>query len=293
MLKHTDYHLFDNGGADSSAGGVANTSTDAQAVEEKKPVENVEATGSNSSQVATDKATESANQKQDFKSLIEERKDEFDDYFQERFNKRFKSYKEDQAKLKSFQGVIDALANQYGTEDVTEILRNIEINSDDFKDEALERGLSTDELLNIKTLERENKAFKEQMEADRREKEEQETYQHWLDEAEQVKTKYPDFDLETEAENEEFVQYLSMGKSVEQAYIKTHAEEFIAGAVKATAEQAKKQTEQAILSGSTRVSERTNSVTTNPSKVDFSKFTTKDFEEIDKRAMRGDKITFK
>ena len=94
-------------------------------------------------------------------------------------------------------------------------------------------------------------------------------------------------------ENPDFVKLLQMGISVDSAYKAIHMDEMIGGAMAKTASTVREKMSNAIQSRQARPAENgINQTTSKVFKTDVTKLTRQDREEIERRVMRGEHISF-
>ncbi|MBR3635831.1 MAG: hypothetical protein IKN47_06510 [Lachnospiraceae bacterium] len=232
-----------------------------------------------------------------FEDLIKGKfKDDFHKKVKGIINSRFAQTKGLEEQLNSYAPVLDALRNKYGLgrdADPEAIMSALDEDSSFYEDEALERGMSVEDLKSIKKIERENARLKEQMNAANTQREADRIYQGWLAQEAELKEIYPDFDFRTEAENEEFTSLIKNGINLRTAYEVVHKDEIITGAMAMTAKKVKEQVTQSIAKNGKRPLE--NGINAGSGKVvksDVEKLTKADRDEIEKRVMRGEKIVF-
>ena len=77
-----------------------------------------------------------------------------------------------------------------------------------YEEEALNRGLSVEQLKSMKKLERDNESMRRALEDQQRRENAERVYAGWVKQAEDVKTIYPAFDLQEECRNDQFVSCL-------------------------------------------------------------------------------------
>lgn len=115
----------------------------------------------------------------------------------------------------------------------------------------------------------------------------------WMDQCMALGNKYPGFDLGREMARPQFAAMLRGGASVEQAYRTLHFDELVSGAVRRAAAGAEKRLADHIRARGSRPAE--NGIAAQSgfiTKDDPSQLKRKDFEEIAKRAARGETIRF-
>lgn len=232
--------------------------------------------------------------KAEFKKLIKgEYKDLYDEEVQGIIQKRFKGTNEQAAKLESLTPLLDMIGKKYGVDssDAEALLKAIEDDDSYFADEAMERGITVDELKRIRKIERENADLKRQMEEQTTRENANKLYKTWLDQSEEAKKFFPNFDLETEMQNERFRDLLRANIDVKTAYQVLHQDEIIGGAMQYTAQTVeKKVTDKIRANGSRPVENGISSQSAVVVKTDVSQFTDADMDEIIRRVRNGDRI---
>lgn len=191
--------------------------------------------------------------------------------------------------------IVDLFYERYGVEkgDIKGLTKAAEEDLSNFDAEAAKRGFDTETWQRVRGNMKELESLKKADE-DRKAKEAQDKQiNEWLKEAEEIRDRFPDFDLEAELENEGFVGLLDTGKvSMEQAYILQHFNEIIPNAMSYAAKQGEKLAVDRIRSRGTRppetgISSNSPAVT----KSDKTQLTKADRQDIYQRVMRGEKIT--
>ena len=108
-----------------------------------------------------------------------------------------------------------------------------------------------------------------------------------------LKGKYPQFDLQLEAQNDQFVRMLRSGVPMEHAYRVMHMDEILGDSVRAMAQQTEQRVVNNVRARGSRPAENgTSSQGAFTYKDDVSKLTRKDRAEIAKRVARGETIRF-
>lgn len=232
----------------------------------------------------------------EFERLIKgDYKDLYDAKMQETIQKRLKSSKETVEKFEALSPVLELLGQRYGVDatDIKALASAIEEDDSYYEDEALEKGISVDELKRVRKIERENESLRQQMrERETREKADA-LYTRWMNEAESMKTVYPSFNLETELQNPRFVDLLKSNIDVKTAFEVLHKDEIIPAAMQYTAKTVEQQVVNKIKANGARPVE--NGIRSQGAaivKSDVSQLTKADRAEIARQAMQGRRITF-
>ena len=230
------------------------------------------------------------NRKAEFKKLI---KGEYKDEFQAIMNDRLKGTHEQVAKLESLTPLLEMIASKYGvdSQDAAALVKAIEDDNSYYEDEAMERGITVEELKRIRKIERENAAFKkENNEREARERAAQ-RYQTWFNQAEEAKQIYPGLDLERELENEAFGRLLLAGVDVKSAYQVIHQDEIIPAVMQHTANTVRKKVTDNIAANGRRPSEGgISSQSASVTKTDVSKLSDAGLDDLIRKARNGERI---
>lgn len=232
--------------------------------------------------------------KAEFEAMINgDYKDFFTERTQEIINKRFKETKTLQSELERTKPILEMLSGKYGAQDIDALSKAIQEDESYYQDEAMEKGLTVEQLKEYKKLERENAEFRRTVEKAEADQKATEIMNQWTEESEKLKEIYPTFDFETEIENNDFGKLLRAGISIKTAFEAVHMGELVGGAMYQAAQKTKEKVVHGIQSRNARPIE--NGLSSQSGvivKNDVSKLTPKDRAEIAKRAARGENIKF-
>lgn len=205
-----------------------------------------------------------------------------------------------------YMPIMKALAEKYGTDpdDVDGIMEALKgpVKDDAYYNAlAMQMGTSVENAKKMDELQVQNQRLQRaqqrsaQLAQQQRQAEQVRQIQaNWARQAESLKAKYPDFDFARERQNPDFAAILRAGGSMESAYQATHFQQ-LAGQIQANTAQ---QVEQGVLN---RVEQRAARPAENgisPAhagsalKKDPRSFTKAECEELERRAARGERITF-
>ena len=232
-----------------------------------------------------------------FESLIKgEYKDLYDQRVQDTIQKRLKGTAETANRYNSLAPVLEMLGQKYGVDanDADALSKAIEEDSSFYEDEAVERGMSVEQLKEIKKMERENRELKARMDQERNQQQVDQILMKWNQESNDLKQVYPDFDFDMEMQtNEKLKQPLQQNTDVRTAYEVTHLDDIIPAAMNFTAHKVEEKVTNKIRAGQNRPAEgamgNRSSVVV---KSDVSKLTNADMQEIFRRVANGEKISF-
>jgi hypothetical protein len=237
--------------------------------------------------------------KAEFERLIRsEYKDLFDQRVQSIIDQRFKQTKTFESQLKTLTPMLEMLAQKYGVNstDVEALTKAIMEDDSYYEEEAMKKGLTVEQLKAMKKLERENAEFRKTVEEIERRQNAERLYQQWQQQAEALKVKFPNFDLQAECSDpetgERFLGLLKNGIDIETAFRVIHQDEIMSGAMQYTAQQVQQKVVNDIRARGMRPPENgvSGSGTAIATKTDPSKFTKKDREDISRRVLRGERI---
>lgn len=237
-----------------------------------------------------------------FEQLIKgEYKDAFAKRTQRIIDDRFKQTKGLEAQVQQMEPMLQMLAERYGIEDTKDlkaIMKAMEEDDGYYEEEAMRRDMSVAQLKQMKQMERENAQFKRAQAEQERQQNADRIYQGWLQQSEQVKQAYGNFDLRSEIGNpetgERFMGLLRSGVDVKTAYEVIHKDDIIGGAMAYTAQQTEKRVTDSIRARGMRPTENGSSgnAAAVVRKADVNTLTRKDRDEIARRVMRGERISF-
>ena len=301
-----DLQLFAEGagGGDGGTGAEGATgATATAAVSQNKGVKNnplANVVYGKQAEVATPAAEVVENPTEDrnarFEALIKgEYKDLFDQRMQDTIQRRLKSTHEELDRYKALTPTLETLAKKYGVDpsDVKALNKAIEEDDSYFEEEALEKGITVEQLKEIRKMEKENAELKRQMAEQNRRDNANRQYAQWMEQADKAKAVYPSFNLNAELQNPQFLNLLRSNVDVRTAYEVIHKDEIIPAAMQFTAKAVEQKITQKIIANGARPAENGNSSQgATVTKSDVSQLTKADRAEIARRVARGEKISF-
>ena len=307
LYHNLDLQLFADGGAgDGGTGDSGQGVTGAAALPQTKgvkqsPLSAVKYGKQEEAQTAdvqsTDVQTEPVvDRSTKYKELIRgEYKDLFDGDVQEIVQKRLKSSKETVDKYNALTPTLEMLAKKYGVDasDIDALNKAIEEDDAYYEEEALEKGITVQQLKEIRKMEKENVELKRQMQEKNAKEQGAKLYAAWMDQAEKAKSVYPSFDLRAEMQNPKFTELLRANIDVRTAYEVIHKDEILPAAMQFTAKTIeKKLTDKIIANGARPTENGISSQSATVVKSDVSQLSKADRDEIRRRVARGEKIKF-
>lgn len=230
-----------------------------------------------------------------FREIRKEYKDLISRDIEKAINRRVLENNQLQSQLKAYQPLLSILGARYGvtTGKVEDIVSAIDNDASFYESAALNAGMTPDQyksLLNLQVQNQQLLANQQEQEAARRR---EQLTNRWDMEAECCKQIFPDFSMEDECQNPDFVRMLGSGVSVEAAYKAMHFDEISQGLITRTEIDTKKKVADTVRSGASRPSE--NGIGKNAAtktKVDVEHMTNDQMDALIERARNGEQITF-
>lgn len=264
-------------------------------------VENVVSDG-----VATEGSAEQVApvEEESFDSLIKGKyKKEYGKAVENAINKRFRNQQNLQARIDSVDPIIRQMAQRYGIQPnpdgsipIDKLQAQLDADDSAYEREAFERGMSVKDLKQMKQMELELSQIKREQTRTR----EQQEWDNIVSQGNEVKQMYPDFDLASEMENENFGRLLAtfqrsgFPNAVRTAYEAVHRDEIMGGAMRYAVAQTEQKISNSIQSGMRRPVENGTSQqsASTVGNLDPSKLTKEQLQDFKRRAERGERITF-
>lgn len=214
-----------------------------------------------------DTAPEPTDRKQAFKELIKgDYKAEAGEWVEELIKERFKNQRDVQGELKAAQEqqeklnpLLEALYQKHNVAqgDLDSLVKQITNDDSLYEDEALQRGIPVDTLKEMKEIQREAEALKAQQ-AQQAERQFYERHvQGLVQQGEELKQLYPNFNLQDELQNPEFARLTSpnVGVDVRTAFEVVHRDQLEPMRAAAITRKVSEDMSRAYLSGSKRPAE--------------------------------------
>lgn len=232
--------------------------------------------------------------KKAYDEFVKANKDLYSQDFQQKFNRRHADYKNLQEKSVKADRLIELLSERYGESDIAKLEELISGDTRLLEEEAIEKGIPVEQLLQIKNLKRERDNERMARERIERERRGEEQYRAWLSEAQAVKLQYPDFELDNEVLDRNFVALLQSGVPMDHAYKVIHYNELLEDNVNKAMQKAAKATADNIAAKGNRPTENAGRGSNSGVvyKSDVSSLSKEDRAEIARRVAMGEKISF-
>lgn len=243
------------------------------------------------------KPTDAERRKAYFELVNGEYKDLYDQEFQKSLDKRMRAKEREadslRARLDDSQTVLDTLFARYGITDgdIGKLNEALDQDNDYWAGAAEQAGMSVEQYRQVQKMQLENERFRKAQEFSERQQAMQRQLAKWDEEAAALRETYPEFDLQSEVQNDVFMKLLENGFSVKNAYESAHVGELLGRAAQDAAAKAEKQVTENIRAKGARPAENG----TKPSagfttKIDVNQTTKQDREELARRAARGERI---
>jgi len=231
-----------------------------------------------------------------FKDLVSsEYKDIYTEETQKMIDRRFKETKKLEKQLSEQNSILDMIFAKHGiTDGNLESLKTAIENDDSYwEDAADEANMTVEQYKKFDKLQKQNAELLRMQEQQREFEQINSQLEQWNAEAEEIKKTFPNFDLETEAQNPEFAKLLKNGVPMEHAFKVIHMDEISSELMQNTARMTEKRVVDNLRSKGKRVVENgASSQSGFTTKTDPHKLTREDRAEIARRAMRGETISF-
>lgn len=231
-----------------------------------------------------------------FRDMVNgEFKDVFTEETQRIINRRFSENRTLEAQVQAQQPVIDMLMQRYkiGDGDMKKLAEALENDNTYWSEAAEEAGMTVEQYKKFQQLQRENDAFQKAQQNQRAREQQNQQAQKWFMEAQEVKAKFPNFDLKAELQNPHFTAMLKSGTPVEHAYKVVHFDELMNDAVQVTATATEKRVTGNVRARGSRPAENgTTAQSAFTIRDDVTKLSKKDRAEVARQAMRGATIKF-
>lgn len=226
-------------------------------------------------------------------------KDEYDAEVQGLVKERLKKSNDRLNAAKEFKSksdkVFEALAVMYGLDakDYDGITRAVENDNSFYEEKAVAAGMDVNEYRKLQQMKRENEQLRQQNEDYVRQQQREQQYRTWIQQGQQTKEIYPNFDINAESQNPDFMRLLNSGVDVTTAFEVVHKNEIMTAGMRYAANQTAAKIRQNAGANAYRptengISEHAASSTT----IDISKLSNEQMEEYIRRAKAGEKITF-
>lgn len=226
-------------------------------------------------------------------------KDEYNAEVQGLVKERLKKSNERLNAAKEFKSksdkVFEALSVMYGldAEDYDGITRAVENDNSFYEEKAVAAGMDVNEYRKLQQMKRENEQLRQQNEDYVRQQQREQQYRTWIQQGQQTKEIYPNFDINAESQNPDFMRLLNSGVDVKTAFEVIHKDDILTAGMKYAASQTAAKMQQNANANANRPSENGISEhAASSSTIDVNKLSDEQMEEFIRRAKAGERITF-
>lgn len=240
--------MFDDGAA-GGASGAAGAGGDGAATGAAVQVQDGNPTG------------ETEDREAGYKEFKSKYKAEFDQDVQRLIARRYAENQTLHKTLDSHNALLELLGNKYGVMagengySVEEITAAIEKDNTFFEEMAMREGMPVEKYKEYARMQRENSMLQAAQQRAEELQQREQIYRKWDEESQICKAKYPQFDFAEESKNQLFLNLLSNGVTVENAYTVCHQDEIMQSIRQQTEKNTKKMVADNIRSGAARPAE--------------------------------------
>ena len=280
-----DLRLFDGEGGAAAAGASGQGAGQSGTAQQS--------TAGNQTQPTDEKARRAA-----FDAYLGEHKDLYEERVRTQLDRRMKTADAEREQLRGLnarhQQLAQALGEKYGvnSDDIDALLKAVNEDDRALDEQAAEMGWTREQLKHVRAIEAENARFKAAQEASERQKQRDAVLARWHQEAEQLKGVYADFDLQSELQNKDFADMLGKGVNMRMAYQVVHMDDLLSNAVKYAVDRTSDKVAASVKANGMRPSEGAGAGSAPAAMtMDVNNMTKAQREELERRALRGEKIT--
>ena len=278
------------------SGAYDNVKFGKQATAESSAAENVDVPAAEGEKKAEESTPTPEQREKAYRDFIEAHKDLYTKDTQKIINQRFKETKQLQDSHAKQKAVIDQIAKRYGLDgsDLAALQTALDNDDDYWAKAANDAGFDdVDMFKNFTKLEQENAELHAREDARKKVSQAEEQTRTWRAQAEDVKAKFPKFDIDAETNNPEFMTMLKSGVPMEHAYKVAHFDEIMSEERSRTASETEKRVVDNIRAKGARPAEnglsRASGFTVKSNVHELNKA---DRAEIARKAARGEYIEF-
>lgn len=256
-----------------------------------------EAPESRASEVQASTNAEKPDRQAAFEAFMRENKDLYEERLQEHLGRRLKTARAAEERAKALEPIIDMVAQKYGVDasQPDKLLAALESDNSLYEEEAIRRGMSVENLREMKQMERKVHFYEQQAQMQERARREAEARARIEEGVKTAQAAYPGFDMRKELENTGFRDMVARGIDVKTAYEIAHKDELLSGAIGYAVQRAAKETAETIRTRANRPQENgmAGQATAQTTCRDPAQLTAREINELTRRALAGERITFK
>lgn len=247
--------------------------------------------------VNTQNDTNPTDRRAAFEAFMRENKDLYEERLQEHLGRRLKTARAAEERAKALEPIIDMVAQKYGLDasQPDKLLAALESDNSLYEEEAIRRGMSVESLREMRQLERKVHFYEQQAQMQERARREAEARARIEEGVKTAQAAYPGFDMRKELENTGFRDMVARGIDVKTAYEIAHKDELLSGAIGYAVQRAAKETAETIRTRANRPQENgmAGQATAQTTGRDPAQLTAREINELTRRALAGERITFK
>lgn len=246
---------------------------------------------------AEENAENQPSREEQFAKFKSDFKSEYDAEVQVIVKDRLKKANADAQKAKEYRDktgkVFEALSAMYGidAEDIDGIVDAVNQDDSFYRQAAFDKGMDVAEYRRVRQLEADNKRFNQEREAQQEADRQRQFFERISREVQIAQATYPDFNIQTEANDPRFQRMVESGVDCKTAYEIIHHDE-MQEAIKRQAAQevARKMQADALQMGSRPSENGVKAPNAVESKTRIGSLTQEQMEELNERAKRGERI---
>lgn len=220
-------------------------------------------------------------------------KDLYGQDVQNAISRRYKENEQLRQQIDEYGPLLSTLSAKYGLDspDVKSLMAAIDKDNSFWEDAAMKEGMSVDQYKKMKQYEAEHQQIIEAAKRAEQVRQRDQTWARWNQEADMCMQKFPQFNMDMELNNPNFVKLLGAGLDVESAYKAAHFDELTHGIAAQTEEKTRKKVADSIRAGAGRPIENGIGLGgANKSVTNAWDLSAEEFAKIMERAKSGEKI---
>jgi hypothetical protein len=238
---------------------------------------------------------------EDFEALIGQQgkyRDQYQQRVQKAVKSRFRDYDALQGKAGQYDTLMQSMAKRYGITAEADgsiapgkVLEALDKDSKALAQRAMEKGTTEEAEAEMETMRRQLEEANQREERQKQQARQEQERNALRQQADATKSRYPDFDLQRETENPEFLRLLRSGVDMEHAYLVIHHDDLLKGAVRYAADRAGKTAADNIRARGARPAENAASATApaQAGRKSFASMTSAEYEAAKTAMLQGGK----
>lgn len=167
------------------------------------------------------------------------------------------------------QPVMDLLRQRYATDDPAKIAEELGKDNDFWQSAADRAGMDVDDFRNMQQIKAREQRLRAQVEQMTQQRAQEQLEAQWRAQGDELKAKYPGFDIDRECQNPTFARMLTAGATVENAYQALHHDELVQHAIDYAMGRAQKSVADTVRANGMRPAENGASSSSAPITIDI------------------------